>query len=263
MDLPVASWYPAVFVRRSRRSFASVPLEMDDIARLKDVCRDFRPFPGVRAEFIDRRPDHVLRGIVGRYGKIQGALCYIAFIGDGREPCVAEGIGYTGEGLILEATARGLATCWVSGFFRPSAVRQDLVLSDDERIFAVTPVGRAERKMTPKDTFYRIAAGSNRRKPLARIVEGEIAQPWQSQALEAARVAPSASNRQPWRFIVGQRSLTVRTTSARERRRFPRRLDGGIAMLHIELGAAAAGVRGTWTPLAPPDVARFEPTEPG
>ncbi|HHY93759.1 MAG TPA: nitroreductase, partial [Firmicutes bacterium] len=28
-------------------------------------------------------------------------------------------MGYTGEAVVLEATALGLATCWVGGFFRP------------------------------------------------------------------------------------------------------------------------------------------------
>jgi hypothetical protein len=41
-------------------------------------------------------------------------------------------------------------------------------------------------------------------------------------------------------------------------RRYPKRLDCGIAMLHIELGALAGGTTGVWTRLPAPDVARFE-----
>jgi nitroreductase len=262
MDLPVESWYQAIFVRRSRRSFEPVRIPDEAIARVNRVCQAFRPYRGVRAEFVDRSPGKIFRGILGSYGKITGALCYIALIGDSHESHVEEGIGYTGEGVILEATALGLETCWVSGFFRPAAVRGDLSLAADERVFAVTPLGRAKRELTAKDSFYRMAAGSNRRKSLDEIVEGKIFHPWQSKAVAAARLAPSASNRQPWRFILKSRSITVRTAARRNGQRFPRRLDCGIAMLHIELGARAAGVHGTWTSLPAPDVARFDPSEP-
>ena len=37
----------------------------------------------------------------------------------------------------------------------------------------------------------------------------------------------------------------------------PERLDCGIAMLHLKLGALAAGVTGAWESLLPPRVARF------
>ena len=135
------------------------------------------------------------------------------------------------------------------------------MLSADERVFAVTPLGFVRKALTAKDAFYRMAAGSNRRKPLDKIVKGEILHSWQDQAVAAARLAPSASNRQPWRFIMGAHSITVRTDALKNGRRFPRRLDCGIAMLHIELGARAAGARGIWTRLTAPDVARFDQSE--
>jgi hypothetical protein len=39
---------------------------------------------------------------------------------------------------------------------------------------------------------------------------------------------------------------------------FPKRLDCGIAMLHIELRTMAAGEKGRWEMLRTPDVGRFE-----
>lgn len=262
MEIPVESWYQAIFVRRSRRSFEAVRVRDDAIARIDRVCQAFRPYRGVRAEFIDRAPDKIFRGILGSFGRITGAPGYIAFIGDSREPHAEEGIGYTGEGVILEATAIGLGTCWVSGFFRPDKVRSELSLAPDERVYAVTPLGLAKHELTAKDSFYRMAAGSDRRKPVDRIVDGKFFHPWQNQAVAAARLAPSASNRQPWRFNVGPRSITVQTDTLKDSGRFSKRLDCGIAMLHVELGALTAGAPGTWTRLPAPDVARFDPSEP-
>jgi hypothetical protein len=255
------SWYQAIFIRKSRRSFHPRAPEEDKIVRLEKICREFRPFTGVRAEFIRRSPDRVFRGLLADYGKITGAPLYVAFIGSSASPSAAEGLGYTGEGVILEATTLGLGTCWVSGFFRPDAVKDHLALAEGERIFAVTPIGYSEREMTAKDKLYRTFAGSHKRKLLVKIAEGPIAERWQEKALEAARLAPSAANRQPWRFVAGTNSITVRADGPKDSEKYPKRLDCGIAMLHLELGAQAAGVWGKWTRLDPPDVARFEVLE--
>jgi len=258
MQIPVESWYQAIFARRSRRSFIDRLPEEEKLERLEKVCREFRPFAGVRAEFLRNSPEKVFKGIIGGYGKITGAPYYVAFIGSSESPNVEEGIGYIGEGVILEATALGLGTCWVSGFFRPEAVKEHIVLADHERVFAVTPIGYTEKGFSLKEKFYSGAAGSLKKKPLEEIVEGTALVPWQAQALEAARIAPSASNRQPWRFVVGEKSISVRVASPKDSDRYPKRLDCGIAMLHIELGTMAAGAKGKWTLLAAPDVARFE-----
>jgi len=249
-------WYQAIFLRHSRRSFMPRRPEEEKVAGLEDLCRSFRPFPGAKAEFVRSSPEEVFKGFIGSYGKISGAPYYMAFIG--LKGGAGEGVGYTGEGLVLAATTLGLGTCWVSGFFRPEAVTAGLVLEKDERVYAVTPVGYAERDYSVKDRIYRTLAGSRKRKPLSQICEGTAADAWQEQALEAARLAPSAANRQPWLFGLEPGSITVRTAGSKDSRRYPKRLDCGIAMLHLELGALAAGVPGRWVPLAPPGVARFE-----
>ena len=258
MELPVAEWHRAVFVRRSRRSFSIRPIPAALKNRLNACAAQFRPFPEVRAIFVDREPESVLKGAVGSYGRITGAPAYAAFIGDESAPSVREGIGYTGEGFILSATDAGLGTCWVSGFFRPEAVGRHIELRPGERVFAVTPVGFAADALTAKDRVYRALARSNGRKPLSGIVRGEVPRPWQRSALEAARLAPSAGNRQPWRFNVEPDAIAVETNGRRDSDHFPKRLDCGIAMLHLELGARAAGAAGRWEPLFPPSLARYK-----
>jgi nitroreductase len=258
VQIPVESWYQAIFVRRSRRSFIDRLPEEEKLGKLEKVCREFRPFAGARAEFLRNSPEKVFKGIVGGYGKITGAPYYVAFIDSSGSPNTEEGIGYTGEGVILEATALGLGTCWVSGFFRPEAVKEHIALADNERVYAVTPIGYTEKGFSMKEKFYSGAAGSPKKKPLEKIVEGKAPESWQAKAIEAARIAPSASNRQPWRFVVGEKSITVRVDTAKDSDRFPKRLDCGIAMLHIELGARAAGKKGQWEMLKAPNVGRFE-----
>ncbi|MGE5591322.1 MAG: nitroreductase family protein [Bacillota bacterium] len=95
---------------------------------------------------------------------------------------------------------------------------------------------------------------------LGDIYRGPAPSEWLSLALEAARLATSAVNRQPWRFVSeGEDVLVEEVVSAWPSGHISRRLDCGIAMLHFELGARRGGRTGTWTLLSEPRVARFEP----
>ncbi|KKL04715.1 hypothetical protein LCGC14_2613280, partial [marine sediment metagenome] len=47
---------------------------------------------------------------------------------------VQEEVGYTGEGVILEATALGLNTCWVGGFFKSKSVASLVEIKSNERV---------------------------------------------------------------------------------------------------------------------------------
>ena len=257
MDIPTESWFEAIFKRRSRRTFLSKHVEGGKLEGLVAVCRDFRPFPGARAAFVAESPERVFRGLLGRYGRVNGAPHYIAFVGEMDTPQVQEAIGYMGEGIILEATALGLATCWVGGFFRPDAVRRDLTLTGNERVLSITPVGHPVPREDFSERLLEGLAGSRRRKSLDELVLEGSASGWASKALDAARHAPSARNRQPWRFRVQDKFITVSEDEKPSFSSISKRLDCGIAMLHLELGAGAAGVRGRWELLKSPDVGRF------
>lgn len=259
MDLPAKEWHEAIFVRHSRRRYTGERPGTDALRRLERVATEFRPFPGARAVLIDRSPDEVFRGLIGSYGQVKGAPLYAAFIGDMADPNVQEAVGYTGEGFVLEATSLGLATCWVGGFFRPEAVLGHIELAFGEKVLAVTPIGYAPEGKTFEEKTMSGFAEGHRRKAVTALCAG--AQPaagsWVEAAVNAARLAPSAVNRQPWRFIVTPDSVTVTLDDSGGGYGISKRLDCGIAMLHLELGALAAGHRGSWELLAPPRVARY------
>ncbi len=257
MELPVARWYEAIFRRLSRRTFTHRVPEEEKLIRLEHVCREFRPFPEVRSELVRSSPETVFRGLLGKYGRVKGALMYIAFIGRMDSPRVQEAAGYTGEGVILEATALGLSTCWVGGFFRPKSVRAQVDIQDSERILSVTPIGYAPEHKDPKEKLFSGVIRSSHRRPLASLVSTETLPTQLEKAFDAARLAPSAQNRQPWRFRIEKNTVLITTDKTFSTSSISKRLDCGIAMLHFELGARAAGVVGEWETLPPPDVAKF------
>jgi len=105
-------------------------------------------------------------------------------------------------------------------------------------------------------------AGSANRKPVEVIApDGTDGWPaWAIGALETARLAPSAVNRQPWRFRWDDDVLVVSVNNRLESPKVTKRLDCGIAMLHIEIAAQSYGVTGSWSDLPTGlDVARFVP----
>lgn len=250
-------WLAALRVRRSRRSYDGRPVAAADLEALEELAGRFRPWPGARVAVICEAPAALFMGIVGSYGGVSGAPSALAFIG--RHECGPETVGYTGEALVLEATARGLGTCWVGGLFEAAPVRRLVEMAPDERVFAVSPLGHPTAEFTRKERVLFGAGRPKHRKPLEEIAPGVASWPeWAQRAVEAAQVAPSAMNRQPWRFSYEEGALVVRAVGGRMPR-ISRRLDCGIAMLNAEVGARAAGQPGSWELLEHPDVARFVP----
>lgn len=261
MKIPDVKWYEAIKVRRSRRQFNGQPIDTQRERQMLDFIDELNSrVDGFRAVFVKENPDKVFRGAVGSYGKIKGAPAYVAFVGDMSDPNVQEKAGYLGECVILEATSAGLATCWVGGFFDQNEVKAQINLIPGERVLAVSPVGFTEEKYNLEEKLMSGLAGSHKRKSLSRIAKRVSVEKWPywvSNALEAARLSPSAVNRQPWRFIVSEDSIVISVDNRYFSFGISKRLDCGIAMLHFHIGALKAGVQGNWEYLTEPDVARF------
>ncbi|HBE40301.1 MAG TPA: nitroreductase [Bacteroidales bacterium] len=259
MEILSQRWYGALLKRRSRRLYAARLIPAEVFEKLTVACNEFRPFDTVRAVFTECS-ENVFKGIIGAYGKIRGAPFLIAFIGDTRDPYVKEKIGYTGEGIILEATALKLGTCWVGKSFDHVIASSFATTGEHEKVFAVTPIGYASAEASFEEKLLTGFGQTHKREPLARLVSGlqETEWPeWIKVSLLAARVAPSAVNRQPWRFLVESNSITVSVDNLNDSYGISKRLDCGIAMLHIETAAHVCEVVGKWEFLDPPEVARF------
>lgn len=102
---------------------------------------------------------------------------------------------------------------------------------------------------------------SHKRLSLSKLVSGFIAEKWPdwvNVSLEAARLAPSALNRQPWGLNVEDDGIRVFVRNRGPEFNVSKRLDCGIAMLHIEVAALDSGCKGEWEFLPSPQVARFK-----
>lgn len=260
--------------RFSCRNYIESPIMEESRQLLVDYLPTVGAGPfGSRARFElaaateqDRR---ALKGL-GTYGFIRGATGFI--IGAiQRDENNLEDFGFLLEQIILLATDIGLGTCWLGGSFTKSSFARKILARESELVPAVVSVGNIAKKPRRIESLFRSGGGTDRRleweqlffedrfgAPLAGESAGEYAKP-----LEMVRLAPSASNRQPWRILKeGNRwhFYLQRTPGYRERRLVNlftvadlQRIDMGIALSHFELSAQDLNLDGAWE-VSKPDI---------
>ena len=224
-------WYEASQRRFSVRRYKDGPEEkqLEALAGMAELLRAH----GVRIAI--GRSEEVFRPIFLWYGKISGTNSFAAIIV--QKDAEPEMAGYVGEAFVLECTAMGLGTCWLGASYHKQTALSAVELSEGERIACITPIGVPDEEYTarPRRSYEKLTG-------LTAEQFGELPV-WQKRAIECARRAPSAMNSQPWRFHASEEGILVENTS----KNFGYgRLDCGIAMLHLELGAAYCGVYGDW-----------------
>ncbi|HRU38325.1 MAG TPA: nitroreductase family protein, partial [Candidatus Goldiibacteriota bacterium] len=198
---------------------------------------------------------------LGAYSIIKGAKLFIAGIVK-KQGRYLEDYGYCMEKNILKAAGLGLATCWLGATFNRGGFSENMRAGDGEVVPAVTPVGYAAEKRRLAENVMRAAIGADSRKPVEEIYfAGSFGNPARPQdvikeAMNCVRLAPSASNKQPWRVL----DETRRQSGAAEVRFlhfflerdkgyiYPegQNIDMGIAMCHFEYACLELGAGGRW-----------------
>ncbi|SCZ81781.1 nitroreductase family protein [Acidaminobacter hydrogenoformans] len=141
--------------------------------------------------------------------------------------------GYLLQQIDLFLSERGLGSCWL-GMAKPN--KQVVAQQDGLEFVIMLAFGM------PAEPVHRTSVGEFKRKPVEAITRmgGEV-----PELLEAVRLAPSASNSQPW--IVGGTPSAI--TVSREKLNLIRgalynkmnQIDIGIALLHLELAIRRQG----------------------
>ena len=230
MEFTMERWYSAVGQRFAVRKYAGAP-GSEELQALEQVAKTLTG-KGVRIALCQN--DRIFSPIFLGYGKVKGTNCFGAMIRKEDSPAYLQ--GYLGEAFALECTALGLGTCWLANYNKKAA-QAVVPLEEGEALGCIIAVGQPGEAYAarPRKTLDRLTGLSQ--EALQDLPE------WQQRALECARMAPSAVNGQPWRFLPEEDAIRVVNTSNNYGHG---KLDCGIAMLHIELGAAHCGVAGDW-----------------
>lgn len=223
-------WYSATGQRFSMRNYSGSPNE-EDISSLSETVR---LLSDDKVRIVLCRDAKVFLPIFLGRGKIKGTDCFAAVLQRGDYPAKC---GYIGEGFVLECTALGLGTCWLGATFRKNSAVNISGMEKGEKLAAIIAFGKPGESYIgrPRKELYQLTGMSQEQ--LIELPE------WQQYALSCARIAPSAVNGQPWSFAAEGEKLIIKQNGAN----FGfGKLDCGIAMLHLELGAAHASKIGKW-----------------
>jgi len=261
--------------RRSVRTYAREVLTDGERERLSASLAALSHGPmgtALRLDLIAARTGdtHALRGL-GTYGFVHNPAAFLAGAVAGGESDL-EDFGYTMELAVLLATDLAIGSVWLGGSFRRSRFADRIGLRPDESLPAVVAVGRPAAVARRRDRVVTGRVRARERLPWkALFFDGALTRPLRSAdagpfaaPLEMVRLAPSASNRQPWRLVRDGHAwhlLLARTPGYRDGwiQRWLRiadlqRIDMGIAMCHFALAANEEGLEGGWQRAARPSV---------
>jgi nitroreductase len=244
----------AIHQRTSVRSYDERPVEPDRLEHLLAMAKNVEPLtdapPRVALVSGASQTQHIISHVIGSYGLVLTPPHLLVGVMPRESDVARIDLGYVLEQVVLEATRSGLGTCWITGTYDAQSAGDAVGLTPGEVAAAVIALGypsqRGWRRVHTR-TVRRLAGG-HKRKPLTEIVFAERwGKPWSPEGadptlvslLEHARLAPSAANRQPWRFIFQADTIALALVQ-------PKPIDAGIVMAHITLAAEALGWKGQW-----------------
>lgn len=208
---------------------------------------------------------------LGTYGVIKGTRFFIgATVPDGE--FALEALGYDFEKLILYATHLGLGTCWLAGTFNRSGFAAAMGVKENELFPAVSAIGYPAAKKSLTESLFRKTLKSNQRKqwntlffkndftiPLTETDAGSYVLP-----LKMLRLAPSATNKQPWRVVQSNHAFHFYEEKATGYSDVAavdiQRVDVGISVCHFHLTALENGLTGKFEKLSNPAITTPENT---
>lgn len=162
--------------------------------------------------------------------------------------------GYSFEHVCLYAESLGLGTVMLAASLSRAAFEKAMDVQEDEVLPVASPVGYPAQKKSIRESLMRKGLKADKRIPFEQLffdkqygdqltasTAGIFAD-----ALEMARWAPSAGNKQPWRAVVSDD--TVHFYEEKSMKDSPlgdiQKVDVGIALAHFDLTMQEEGYNG-------------------
>lgn len=176
--------YPFIFQRKSVRKFSPIPLDEDFLVEFAQYISSIRPLfstINVKGEILSPTQIKTVQRIHAPH--------YLAVTSEEKEHC-EENAGFIFQQACLFLQSKGIASCWVGMSKLQKGEETQLPLK------GIIAFGTASKGNTR-------ALKNFKRKSLNEIALGF------DERLEAARLAPSSMNRQPWFFVCDNKNIYV------------------------------------------------------
>lgn len=189
--------YEAIFSRKSVRSYEMKPVKPSFLEEIQEYFGQIEGLnPGIRTDI------SIIDNTKGQYKRIHlmgvKAPYYIAFYSEEKDKFLLNA-GYIMEQLALFLCTKGMGTCFL-GSAKPKLVNPH---KGEMRFVIMMAFGYS------KGPYTRKAVEAKRMELQDLCVYKEVPRQWMKQLLDAARLAPSSLNSQPWRFVVYDNRIHV------------------------------------------------------
>lgn len=228
--------YDAILYRKSTRKYSPEALSEEQLQAVRAVIDSAeRLYENIDMKINLVEDGHefykLLPGLIGGYGKVK-APHYLIATSEEKEGCL-QNIGYTMEGVVLKLTAMNLATCWIGGNIKDGLTYRPEDIPEGHKPQVVIAFGNPPKGVSP----FRQNAAKAKRKDISDITSGSMDITW-SRIMSAVRLAPSAANTQPWRFVFKDGKVNVYSAKAGSliTKHFIgslNHIDIGIALCHV------------------------------
>lgn len=191
---------------------------------------------------------------LGTYGTIKGAKDFLAItVKD--QPYAMEAIGYQFENLVLYATDMGIGTVWLAGTFKRKDFINAIEIGEDDLFPCICPLGYPAQKQSFLEKITKASLGSKKRKDWDKLFFLEDFTKALTKAdagiyedaLEMLRLAPSATNSQPWAVVKEGNKFhffcNYKNTLNDDVKKI-KHIDIGIALSHFHQTAMSKGING-------------------
>lgn len=191
---------------------------------------------------------------LGTYGTIKGAKDFLAItVKD--QPYAMEAIGYQFENLVLYATDIGIGTVWLAGTFKRKDFINAIEIGEDDLFPCICPLGYPAQKQSFLEKITKASLGSKKRKDWDKLffledftkalTKADVG--IYEDALEMLRLAPSATNSQPWAVVKEGNKFhffcNYKNTLNDDVKKI-KHIDIGIALSHFHQTAMSKGLNG-------------------
>jgi nitroreductase len=232
--------------RKSERTYTGLPLSEDHEKKLNAYLKEEKNRIGINGNTIAIYYQKVINQKsekIGTYGVIKKAPAYLITLCKNNSEAMLD-CGYVFEKLVLYLESVGVATCWLGGTFNRNKINLPEGPATDEIIPIISPIGYSARKKAMMDHLFRKMAHSDSRKDFDLLFYDQektvIEDTNLKKQLAYVRVAPSASNQQPWRVVMDSKKnahfYIHRTPKYGEQLGYDiQMIDMGIALCHYEL----------------------------
>lgn len=191
--------YQAIFQRKSVRKYKMEPLTPDTLKRIGAYYQEIKPlFPGMQTEIgitENLTGGRVIRGLFP-----VKAPYYLSIYSEVRDRALMNA-GYIMQQMSLYLCTLGLGSCYLGA----ARLTQGPEMRGNKKFIILMAFGRPEGALTrrPEDA---------RRLPMKELCSCKnVPKKWMREVLDAARLAPSSFNSQPWRFGVSGSRIHIFT----------------------------------------------------